>query len=254
MNGSTGVTVMVTKREKALVDNIAKKVYKRFCPAGPDGQIEFHELVHLGVAGLLEAKKRFDETQGVPFLAFASMRIRGAMLDQIRTQPIVRTSQELARKRNALKKAKEFFFREGEEADDEKLAKKLGWRLEEVRRVSGQVVGMVQARENVERGDEENCSSQGEIIRDWGPGAENVLLRKELAATIQTCLEKLPSDDFRLVLLGRVLEDVKLKELAEAMDCSLQTVANRQEAAQKMMKECLERQGWNLKEFSQLFE
>ncbi len=251
VNGSTGVTVMITKGEKALVNKIATKVYKRFCPAGPDGQIEFEELVHLGVAGLLEAKKRFDETLGVPFPVFASMRIRGAMLDQIRMQPIVRTSQEFARKNKALKKAKESFSRKGEAADDEKLAEELGWSLEEVQKVSSQAVNMVQVKENVEKDDD---GARGEIIRDGGPGAENLLLRKELAVSIQMCLENLPSDDFRMVLLGRVLEDVKLKELAEVLDCSLQTVANRQEAAQKSMKDCLERQGWNLKEFSQIFE
>ena len=253
MKGATGLTVMLTRREKELVEKIARKVFKKFCPAGPGGQIEFDDLVHLGIIGLLEAKKRYDEKRGIPFFVFASVRIRGAMLDQIRMQPIVRTSQEFARKFNSLKKVRESLLRKGEVPEDEKLAEKLGWTLEEVQKVSGQAVHMIQAKETVQNENGGQLEKRGEIIRESGPGSEKLLLRKELATSIRTCLENLPFDEFRMVLLARVLEDIKLKELADAMGCSIQTVANRQEAARLLMKDCLERQGWSPKEFSQLF-
>lgn len=45
---------------------------------------ELEDLIAYGHAGLLEASRRFDALRGVPFRAFASFRIRGAILDGVR--------------------------------------------------------------------------------------------------------------------------------------------------------------------------
>jgi RNA polymerase sigma factor FliA len=47
--------------------------------------IEFDDLVGYGHKGLIEAAERFDSKQGVTFTTFAYYRIRGAMLDGLRT-------------------------------------------------------------------------------------------------------------------------------------------------------------------------
>jgi RNA polymerase sigma factor for flagellar operon FliA len=245
VSGSAGLTVMVTAREKTLVEKIAAKVYKRYCPAGPNGQIELEELIHMGIVGLLEAKSRFDPNRGIPFLAFASIRIRGAMLDQIRRQPIVRTSQDLARKIKKLKKARESLLKEGKNPDHKQLAKKLEWSVEKVRKTMSHAVQIISVQENVGNWDGDEIAARGEIVRDKGPDAEGFLLRRELAESVQKCLEKLPSDELRLVLLGRILEGLRLRELAQVMSCSIQTIANRQETAQVLMRDCLEKSGWS---------
>ena len=43
------------------------------------------ELVRAGVLGLVEAANRFDASKGVPFDKFAARRIRGAILDAVRS-------------------------------------------------------------------------------------------------------------------------------------------------------------------------
>lgn len=48
--------------------------------------IELDDLVQAGTVGLLEALGRFDASQGASFATFASQRIRGAMLDELRTR------------------------------------------------------------------------------------------------------------------------------------------------------------------------
>ncbi len=48
--------------------------------------IELDDLIQAGTVGLLEALSRFDATQGASFATFASQRIRGAMLDELRTR------------------------------------------------------------------------------------------------------------------------------------------------------------------------
>lgn len=48
--------------------------------------IELDDLIQAGTVGLLEALGRFDATQGASFATFASQRIRGAMMDELRTR------------------------------------------------------------------------------------------------------------------------------------------------------------------------
>src|SRR4051795_587109 len=46
---------------------------------------DIDELVQAGMLGLVEAARRFDPARGVPFEAWASLRIRGAVLDAVRS-------------------------------------------------------------------------------------------------------------------------------------------------------------------------
>ncbi|MFG6665528.1 RNA polymerase sigma factor FliA [Halomonas sp. HNIBRBA4712] len=48
--------------------------------------IELDDLIQAGMVGLLEALGRFDAGQGASFATFASQRIRGAMVDELRTR------------------------------------------------------------------------------------------------------------------------------------------------------------------------
>lgn len=46
--------------------------------------MELNDMIQIGMLGLMEAQKSFDESQGVDFEAFAKIRIRGAILDEAR--------------------------------------------------------------------------------------------------------------------------------------------------------------------------
>lgn len=46
--------------------------------------MELNDMIQIGMLGLMEAQKSFDESQGVDFKAFAKIRIRGAILDEAR--------------------------------------------------------------------------------------------------------------------------------------------------------------------------
>src|SRR5256885_17062497 len=64
----------------SLVQSIAGKLKRSLGRA-----IDFEDLVGYGSKGLVEAAERFDPRQGAPFTTFAYYRIRGAMLDGLRT-------------------------------------------------------------------------------------------------------------------------------------------------------------------------
>jgi RNA polymerase sigma factor FliA len=69
-----------------LVDIVARST-KRLSP-----RADFDDLVGSGREGLLAAARAFDPTHGVPFRSFASFRIRGAMMDYMRTSQNVSRS------------------------------------------------------------------------------------------------------------------------------------------------------------------
>lgn len=48
------------------------------------GHVEVEELVNIGFLGLIDALERYDASRGVPFRAFAELRVRGAMMDALR--------------------------------------------------------------------------------------------------------------------------------------------------------------------------
>src|SRR5260370_17850391 len=50
----------------------------------PTSLLEADDLISYGTIGLINAIDRFDPTRGVPFEAFATPRIRGAVIDQLR--------------------------------------------------------------------------------------------------------------------------------------------------------------------------
>jgi len=63
-----------------LVDMIAKRIFREIGPV-----LELEELQSFGRQGLLEAARRFDPSRGVPFRGYASFRVRGAILDGVRS-------------------------------------------------------------------------------------------------------------------------------------------------------------------------
>jgi len=77
-----------------LVRIIALKIMARL-PAG----IELNDLVHTGIIGLIDAVKKFDPAKGVKFATYASLRIRGAILDELRARdPLSRVDRAHARR------------------------------------------------------------------------------------------------------------------------------------------------------------
>ena len=101
--------------------------------------VERDELIALGYLGLMEARERFDVGRGVPFGAFAAVRVRGAMLDYLRQlDPVSREERARLRASDEAASVSLVSFSEAEEsiacadrADDQLLKqeeKVLLWR------------------------------------------------------------------------------------------------------------------------------
>ena len=93
--------------------------------------VDYDDLVSYGIFGLIDAIDKFDLTKNVKFETYASLRIRGAILDQIRKMDwIPRTVRQRQRKMDEAIKIIE--MRTGKTATDEELAQELGLSLDEL--------------------------------------------------------------------------------------------------------------------------
>ena len=108
-----------------LVKRIAHHLISRLPPS-----VQVGDLVQAGMIGLLEAARNYDATQGASFETYAGIRIRGAMLDEIRKGDWAPRS--LHRRTRALAKAVHDIEAEhGRDARDAEVAERMGISLEE---------------------------------------------------------------------------------------------------------------------------
>jgi RNA polymerase sigma factor for flagellar operon FliA len=77
-----------------------KTLARRLASSSP--ALEMDDLVQDGLLGLMDAARRFDEAQGIPFEAFATSRVRGAMVDGLRRAAWPRGLRRVRRERTRL--------------------------------------------------------------------------------------------------------------------------------------------------------
>ncbi|MFQ5828998.1 MAG: FliA/WhiG family RNA polymerase sigma factor [Candidatus Methylomirabilia bacterium] len=99
------------------------------------------DLCSSGVLGLITAAEGFDPERGVEFRAYATGRIRGAILDELRRlDPVPRTVRR--RRREAERAIDSLFQRLGRRPTDEEIAGELGIDVEGYRRLLGDGVAL----------------------------------------------------------------------------------------------------------------
>src|SRR5215211_5778864 len=106
----------------------------------PDG-VELDDLVSAGVFGLMDAIDAFDMTRGVKFETYCVPRIRGAMLDELRTMDWVpRLVRSKASKMEEARKSLEAVLDPPPNADE--MAARLGVTLEEYQQMVGEATAV----------------------------------------------------------------------------------------------------------------
>lgn len=108
-----------------LVKRIAHHMLARL----PDS-VQLEDLIQSGMIGLLEAARQFDASQGASFTTYAGIRIRGAMLDEIRRLDWTPRSVH-RRGREVAQAARDIENRTGRDARDGEIMEALGITAEE---------------------------------------------------------------------------------------------------------------------------
>ena len=206
------------KTENALVEQylpLVAAILGRLAMTLPD-HVDQDDLRSAGLVGLLQALRNFDPKSGNSFETYARVRIRGAMLDELRRMDWVpRTVHEKARKVQAIMSQLEQKF--CRTPTEKEMAKALDLSpdeyttlLAEVRPAAFVCLDAVCASENGDSGSLYEVVSDG---AEEGPAEETS--NRELKRIILARLKDLPEMQ-RKVLALYYGEDLRLREIAEA--------------------------------------
>lgn len=181
--------------------------------------VEYEDLVSYGIFGLIDAIDKFDYMKEIKFETYASLRIRGAILDQIRKMDwIPRTIRQKQKKIDAI--IKEIEINTGRSATDEEIAKGLGISQEEYLDWQSQmkITGVVSLNEFMEQG--------SDVAFDYGKHStarfespEENIEKQELSKVLAEALELLTEKEQKVITLY-YYEELTLKEISHVLEVS----------------------------------
>ncbi len=189
-----------------VVRYIARRIHERL-----PQHVEIEDLVSAGMVGLLDAFNKFDARKNVQFRSYAQFRVRGAILDSLRT--LDWGPRELRRKGRAIEEAMHALTaRLGRTPLENEIAAEMGISLIDYQQLLGDLKGLEIGSLNVEHtedsGDEElayipNSPEEDPLFR---------CLKGEMRERLATAIGELPEKE-RLVLTLYYYEEMTMKEI-----------------------------------------
>lgn len=191
-----------------LVDHVVHQLAARF-----PRHVDRDELHGAGAAGLVDAAHRYDASTGVPFARYASIRIRGAILDATRSRDWA--TRRLRRDLRAIEAATSVLEERLQRApEDGEVADELGITVAAVQERRASAVTSTLLTLDRPLGDDGDVTSLADRIEegdtDWLPEAS--LERNELVGTLRAAIARLPELPRRVLFEhhfeGRLLRDI----------------------------------------------
>ncbi len=182
--------------------------------------VELEDLFGAGLLGLMQAVDKFDPTRNIKFETYAVPRIRGAMLDELRTQDWFPRS--VRRKAKSLEQAYvEVESKLERSASDEDVARHLGLRMDEYYTLVDEVcvTTLVSLDKEVANSNEGLYAVISDTIRTNNPDPSQMLEEKQLRALVRVTIDEMP-DKERTVLTLYYYEELTLKEIGDVLGIS----------------------------------
>ncbi len=193
-----------------LVKRIAYHLMSRLPPS-----VQQDDLIQAGMIGLLESLRNYDASQGASFQTYARIRIRGAMLDEIRKNDWAPRSVH-RKARMVAEVVKDIENRTGRDARDQEIAEGLGVTLPEYHRLLQDASG-----HRVFSYDELNVESHGvpEGLTQRLPGPLEGLQSADFKRSLANAIAGLPERE-RLVMTLYYDEELNLREIGSILGVS----------------------------------
>ena len=198
--------------------------------------VEYDDLVSYGVFGLIDAIDKFDYGKGIKFETYASLRIRGSILDQIRKMDWIPRS--VRQKQKQIEQAITKLEKEkGTAIKDKDIAEELGISLNEYRgwESMANVSNIASLDEFMEQGPENGVR---EFKNTTYLEPEESVDRDEVKKMLMAALELLTEKEKKVVLLY-YYEDLTLKEVASVLEVSESRISQLHSKALEKMKKHL---------------
>ncbi|MCC7151957.1 MAG: RNA polymerase sigma factor FliA [Rubrivivax sp.] len=204
---STGTLL---KQYSPLVRRLAHQMIAKL-PAN----VELDDLIQVGMIGLSDALKRFDASQGVQFETFATQRIRGAMLDELRGSDWM--SRGDRRQQRAIEAAvHRLEQRLGRAPGEREIAKEMGLSLKEYQDLLGKVRGtQLLYLEDMTGGSSDDDYLDRHVADEEADPLGRVQDQRMRQALVDA-INKLPERE-QLVMSMYYEQDMNLKEIAAVL-------------------------------------
>ncbi len=199
---------LLTESHLPLVKFTADRLAAKLPP-----MVDRDDLMGAGMLGLLDAVDKFDPSRGVLFKTYAEMRVRGAMLDSLRT--LDWAPRSMRRQGRAVEaayaKLEQTFNRP---AREDEVAAKLGMPLPEFRRLTNDLKSL--AITTLDQTDDENISPSLRVAIDPSQTPLAQYERAELREALARAIDALPKRDREVVALY-YLEELSMKEIGSVL-------------------------------------
>lgn len=210
---SNGQRDTLLEQNVHLVKIIAYQVAVNLPP-----HIDVNDLISAGTIGLIEAIDRFDTSRGVQFNTYASIRIRGAIMDELRSMDWM--TRSMRDKSNQLERAyAEIERKTGRPAETDEVAKYLDISRDTLYEMLGQVSALcVLNLEDMGVGSHGDAMDILECIKD--PEAKDpmaIAKLNELKRVIVDAVESLPEKE-KLIISLYYYEELTLKEIGKILE------------------------------------
>jgi RNA polymerase sigma factor for flagellar operon FliA len=219
-----------------LVEQIVVQVAVNF-----PRHVDRGELVRAGVLGLVEAANRFDASKGVPFDKFAARRIRGAILDAVRSADWApRSVRALARQADSAEQR--LASRLGRMPSMEELAREVGATPADLAALRDRVFRSVVLALDYRLGEADEDLSLVDVLCDRTVSEPSEELEaREMRAYLRDAVHLLP-ERHRLVITGYFLEGRTSEELARFLSVTESRISQLRSEALEMLREAIESQ------------
>ena len=177
--------------------------------------VELDDLIQVGLIGLNDALTRYEVTQGVQFETFASQRIRGAMLDELRGGDWMSRGARKSQKdiEQALRRVEQ---RLGRSPAESEIAAELGMSLQDYQALLGKVRGTQLVYLEDMSGDEGEDGFLDRHAADESADPMAVLRDQRLRSALVAAIKTLPEREQHI--MGMYYEhDMNLKEIAAVL-------------------------------------
>ena len=189
-----------------VVRFLARRIHERL-----PQHVDMEDLVSAGVLGLLDAFNKFDPCKKVQFRSYAQFRIRGAILDSLRT--LDWSPRELRRKGRAIEETLRLLTaRLGRPPSEAEVAAEMQLGLDEYQQLLGELKGLEIGTLHVEHNED---SGEEELAYVPGRPEDDPLfrcLRGELQERLAEAIENLPERE-RMVMTLYYFEEMTMREI-----------------------------------------
>jgi RNA polymerase sigma factor for flagellar operon FliA len=200
------------RQYQPLVRKLAHHMMAKLPPS-----VEVDDLIQVGLIGLADALARYEVSQGVQFETFATQRIRGAMLDELRGNDWMSRGSRKSQKdiESTMRKLE---HRLGRSPIESEIAAEMGLSLPDYQSLLSKVRGtQLVYLEDMARGNEDDDSFLDRHVADSSTDPTNLLRDQRLRESLVAAIKALPERE-QYIMSMYYEQDMNLKEIAAVLD------------------------------------